>query len=113
MTDWIVAVLVAEGMALAAFVYYLDHKRRMVLLEKGIVEEDSPDLRLERRLLTGLFLLLAGAALIISPSLGSAAGLEVDLTFDLLVLGIVAFSGGLAMILGWWMLKRELARSFK
>ncbi|MGB3944682.1 MAG: hypothetical protein WBK88_07820 [Methanothrix sp.] len=67
MTDRIVAVLVAEGMALAAFVYYLDPKRRMALLEKGIVEEDSPDLRLERRLLTGLFLLLAGAALIRSP----------------------------------------------
>ena len=111
MTDWIVAVLVAEGMALAAFVYYLDHKRRMALLEKGIVEEDSADLRLERRLLTGLFLFLAGAALIISPSLGRAAGLEVDLTFGLLVLGLVAFSGGLAMIIGWWMLKRGSAIS--
>lgn len=52
MTDWIVVMLVAEGMALAAFVYYLDHKRRMALLEKGIIEEESPDLRLERRLLT-------------------------------------------------------------
>lgn len=113
MTDWIVAVLVAEGMALAAFVYYLDHKRRMALLEKGVVEEDSADLGLERRLLSGLFLLLVGSALIISPSLGRAAGLEVDLTFDLLLLGFVAFSGGLAMILGWWMLKRELARSSK
>ena len=104
-------MLVAEGMALAAFVYYLDHKRRMALLEKGIVEEDSPDLRLERRLLSGLFLLLAGAAFIISPNIGRAAGLEVDLTFGLLVLGLVAFSGCLAMILGWWMLKRGLARS--
>jgi hypothetical protein len=112
-TDWIVAMLVAEGIALAAFVYYLDHTRRMALLEKGVVEEDSPDLRLERRLLSGLFLLLAGAALIISPSLGRAAGLEVDLAFHLLFLGFVAFSGGLAMILGWWSLKRELARSSK
>ena len=111
MTDWIVAVLVAEGMALAAFVYYLDHKRRMALLEKGVVEEDSADLRHERRLLSGLFLLLAGAALIISPSLGRAAGLEVDLTVELLVLGLVAFSGGIAMIIGWWMLKRRLDNS--
>lgn len=61
--------------------------------------------------MSGLFLLLAGAALIISPSLGRAAGLEVDLTFDLLVLGIVAFSGGLAMVLGYWILKRGLTTS--
>ena len=111
MTDWIVAMLVAEGLALSAFVYYLDHKRQMCLLEKGVFKEESPAVRLERRLLSGLFLLLTGIALMISPYLARIAGLEVSPTFGLLVMGILAFCAGLAMILGYCILKRGIAYS--
>lgn len=108
-TDWIVVMLVAEGLALSAFVYYLDHKRQMCLLEKGVIKEESPAVRLERRLLSGLFLLLAGIALMISPYLARTAGLEVSPTFGLLVMGILAFCAGLAMILGYCILKKSVA----
>ena len=110
-TDWIVVMLVAEGLALSAFVYYLDHKRQMCLLEKGVIKEEPPEVRLERRLLSGLFLLLAGIALMISPYLARIAGLEVSPTFGLLVMGILAFCAGLAMILGYCILKRGIAYS--
>ena len=110
-TDWIVAMLVAEGLALSAFVYYLDHKRQMCLLEKGVIKEEPPEVRLERRLLSGLFLLLTGIALMISPCLARIAGLEVSPTFGLLVMGILAFCAGLAMILGYCILKRGVAYS--
>ena len=111
MTDLVVAILVTEGLALSAFVYYLDHKRRICLLEKGIAEGESRDERLERRLLSGLFLLLAGIALMISPKVASFAGLEVNPAFGLLVMGILAFCGGLAMIVGYCILKRGVASS--
>lgn len=108
MTDWVVFIFVAEGLALSAFVYYLDHKRQMCLLEKGIFKEESPDARLERRLLSGLFFLLTGIALMISPYLARIAGLEFSPTFGLLVMGILAFCAGLAMILGFCILKRDV-----
>ncbi len=109
MTDWVVVMLVTEGLALSAFVYYLDHKRRMYLLEKGVSKEEPPAARLERRLLSGLFLLLTGIALMVSPNVARAAGLDVSLTFGLLVMGVLAFCTGLAMILGYCILKRDLA----
>ncbi|HOO52989.1 MAG TPA: hypothetical protein PLM24_03025 [Methanothrix sp.] len=108
MTDLAVMLLVTEGVALSAFVYYLDHKRRMYLLEKGISKEEPPDARLESRLLCGLFLLLSGIALIASPNIARIAGLEVSLTFGLLIMGILAVCSGLAMILGYCILKRDL-----
>jgi hypothetical protein len=108
-TDWVVFILVSEGLALSAFVCYLDHKRQMCLLEKGIFKEESPDARLEKRLLSGLFLLLTGIALTISPNLARIAGLEVSPTFGLLVMGILAFCAGTAMILGYCILKRGSA----
>ncbi|HII06478.1 MAG TPA: hypothetical protein HA349_03955 [Methanotrichaceae archaeon] len=109
MTDLALVMLVTEGLALLAFVYYLDHKRRMYLLEKGVSNDEPPDARLERRLLSGLFLLLTGIALIVSPNIARAAGLDVSLTFGLLVMGVLAFCAGLAMILGYCILKRGLA----
>ena len=108
MTDWVVVMLVTEGAALSAFVYYLDHKRQICLLEKGMTKEEAPDARLERRLLSGLFLLLTGIALMAFPRLARAAGLEVSPTFSLLIMGVLAFCAGLAMILGYCILKRRL-----
>jgi len=108
-TDLVVAILVTEGLALSAFVYYLDHKKRICLLEKGISEEKSLDVRLERWLLSGLFLLLTGIGLMISPNVASRAGLEVSPTFGLLVMRILAFCGGLSMMVGYCILKRGVA----
>jgi hypothetical protein len=106
--DLVVVILVTEGLALSALVYYLDHKRRMYLLEKGVSKEEPLEARLERRLLCGLFLLLTGIALMASPSIAGIAGLEVSPTLGLLIMGILAVCAGLAMILGYCILKRGL-----
>lgn len=108
MTDLAVVMLVTEGLALSAFVYYLDHKRRMYLLEKGVSKEEPQDSRLERRLLSGLFLLLTGIALMASPNIARIAGFEVSPTLGLLIMGILAVCAGLAMILGYCILRRGL-----
>ena len=107
-TDWPVLLLIMEGIPFLAFVYYLEHKKKMYLLERGNAErakEESLDLRLERRLSSGLFLSLTGMSLLVSPNLAGMAGIETNLTFELLVMGIVVLCSGLAMLLGYGIMK--------
>ena len=108
MTDWPVLLLIMEGIPFLAFVYYLDHKKKMYMLERGSAErakEESIDLRLERRLSSGLFLSLTGISLLVSPNLAKFAGIETALNFELLVMGIVVLCSGLAMLLGYGIMK--------
>ena len=109
MTDWPLLLLIMEGIPLIAFVYYLDHKKKMYMLERGGVEqvkkEESIDLRLERRLSCGLFLSLTGISLLVSPNLARVAGIETGLNFELLLMGIVVLCSGLAMLLGYGIMK--------
>ncbi len=108
MTDWPIILLILEGIPFLAFVYYLEHKKKMYLLERGgadRIKEESIDLRLERRLSSGLFLSLAGASLIFSPNLAGVAGIETALNFELLVMGIVVLCSGLAMLLGYGIMR--------
>ncbi|HNT72837.1 MAG: hypothetical protein PHN90_07395 [Methanothrix sp.] len=108
MTDWPVLLLIMEGIPFLAFVYYLDHKKKMYLLERGVVDrvgEEPLEVRLERRLSCGLFLSLAGASLVFSPNLARFAGIETFLSFELLVMGIVVLSSGLAMLLGYGIMR--------
>jgi len=86
----VVVMLATEGFALSAFVYCLDHKRRMYMLQNGISQEEPLDVRLDRRLFGGLFLLLTGIALVIFPNVASSAGLEVSPTTSLMLIGILA-----------------------
>jgi len=107
-TDWPIILLILEGIPFLAFVYYLEHKKKMYLLERGgadRIKEESIDLRLERRLSSGLFLSLAGASLIFSPNLAGVAGIETALNFELLVMGIVVLCSGLAMLLGYGIMR--------
>jgi hypothetical protein len=107
-TDWPIILLILEGIPFLAFVYYLEHKKKMYLLERGgadRIKEESIDLRLERRLSSGLFLSLAGASLIFSPNRAGVAGIETALNFELLVMGIVVLCSGLAMLLGYGIMR--------
>jgi len=107
-TDWPILLLIMEGIPFLAFVYYLDHKKKMYLLERGggdQAREEPLEVRLERRLSSGLFLSLTGFSLLASPNLARFAGIETDLTFQLLVMGIVVLCSGLAMILGYGIMR--------
>lgn len=116
MTDWPVLLLIMEGIPFLAFVYYLDHKKKMYLLERGVVDrvgEEPLEVRLERRLSCGLFLSLAGASLVFSPNLARFAGIETFLSFELLVMGIVVLSSGLAMLLGYGIMRGRKVYSYE
>lgn len=111
MTDWPIILLIMEGIPFLAFIYYLEYKKRMRLLDMEVPKDDPLEVRLERRLTSGLFLSLAGASIITSPAIARIAGMEVGLTFELLIMGIVILSAGLAMLLGYGILKGRSAYS--
>jgi hypothetical protein len=105
MTDIAVQLLVLEGVPFLAFVYYLLHKKQMYLLEKGIEEKDNKKIRSERRIINGLFLILAGASMILAPNFAAAAGIEAHLSFELLLASLVVLCAGTAMIIGEELIK--------
>lgn len=106
MNDWPVLLLIMEGIPFLGFVYYLEHKKKMHLLERTHIKESDPvEVRLERRLISGLFLSLSGASLIASPNIASFVGLKAGLTFELFVMGMVILCSGLAMLLGYGILR--------
>ncbi len=107
MNDWIAVLLVVEGIPLLAFIYYLEHKRRMYILERGIPSEVSPEVGVERRVCNGLFLVLIGLFVLSLPAIADLFGLEVSPTLELILSGFVILSAGLSLILGTWILRRE------
>jgi hypothetical protein len=95
-----VYVVFMVGLPLLGFIYYLEYKKRMYLLEKyGLTPEPAGHV-LERRLTRGIFLLLAGGSMVFSPNIAAFMGMEASLTFEMLVIGAVIICAGLAMILG-------------
>ncbi|MDM7934348.1 MAG: hypothetical protein QUS08_03045 [Methanothrix sp.] len=111
MSDLAILLLILEGLPLMGFVYYLSHKRRMYLLERGIEERDDPMLRAERRLINGTFLTLAGLLMALTPQIGSMLGIEAQLTLEILLVSSVVFCAGLALLIGSGLLRYRSARS--
>lgn len=105
LTDIAVQLLILEGVPVLAFVYYLLHKKQMYLLEKGIVEKDDQKIRSERRMINGLFLMLAGASMILAPNFAVLAGIETHLSFELLLASLVVLCAGTAMLIGGALIK--------
>lgn len=100
MTDVAVQLLIIEGIPLLGLVYYLWHKRMMLLMEKGISQKNDPVARSERRIINGVFLTLAGVFMILTPKVAAFAGIEADLTFELLLASLVVLCAGVALLVG-------------
>ncbi len=107
LNDWIAVLLVVEGIPLLAFIYYLEHKRRMYILERGISSEVSAEGGVERRVCNGLFLVLIGLFVLSLPAIADLFGIGVSPTLELILSGFVILSAGLSLILGTWILRRE------
>ncbi|MGB9902955.1 MAG: hypothetical protein ACPLOT_08240 [Methanothrix sp.] len=106
LNDWILGLLVAEGIPLLALVYYLEHRKRMYLLEKGCVILESSERRAERRLCNGLFLLLTGAFVLSMPTLAKIFGIEAGTGLEQVLAGFLITSAGLSLIMGTILLLR-------
>jgi len=107
--DTAIMLLVVEGVPFLALVYYLIHKKQMFMLERGIEKKENRYVRAERRIINGLFLTLAGFSMILAPQLASIAGIEAQLSFDLLLVSMILLCAGLAMLIGGELLKYRTA----
>jgi hypothetical protein len=107
MSDWAIALIIMEGILFLALVYYLDHKKRMYMLEKGITQPDRSMLRAERRMLNGLFLTMAGSCMILAPEIANRLGIEAQLTFELLVASTIVLCAGISLIIGSRILREK------
>jgi hypothetical protein len=100
MSDVAIQLLILEGLPLLALVFYLGHKKRMYILEKGINEKDDAILRSERRIINGIFLALTGCLMIAAPGIATLMGIEASLTFELILASLVVLCAGIAMLIG-------------
>jgi hypothetical protein len=100
LSEWAVTLLILEGIPFLALVYYLGHKKAMYTMEKGIVVADSSVLRAERRMINGLFLILAGISMILMPGIAIVIGIEASPSFELLLAGVIVLCAGIAMMVG-------------
>jgi hypothetical protein len=98
MDAWTVNILLIEGLPLIGFIYYLEYKRRMYLLEKVGPKSEPACSPREKKLVKGLFFLLAGSALIIMPGIAGLLGLGIELSFEMLLIGVIIICAGLAII---------------
>jgi len=105
LTDTAILLLILEGVPFLALVYYLMHRKQMLMLEKGIEERDDRCVRAERRMTNGLFLTLGGICMILAPQIASIAGLEAELSFEFLLAGLIVLCAGLAMLIGCGLIK--------
>lgn len=99
--------MLIEGIPLIGFIYYLEFKRRMYLLEKVGPKSDPPCSPREKKLVKGLFFVLAGLALIILPGTAGLLGLGIALSFEMLMIGAIAMCAGLAFMASCGILKMK------
>ncbi len=111
-TDVAVQLLIIEGIPLLGLIYYLSHKRKMYLLEKGVPEKDDSVARHERRIVNGIFLALAGIFMILTPKIAALAGIEAQLTFELLLASLIVFCAGVALLIGSGLLRYKAMRQY-
>ena len=105
MDDWTTYILLIEGLPLLGFIYYFEHKKRMYILERyGQKIEPAGSVR-EKKLVRGVFLSLAGSAMIYVPKMSSILGLKADMTFEMFLIGVLTICAGLAILLSSGMLR--------
>jgi hypothetical protein len=110
LTDVAVQLLILMGIPSLALAHYLWHKRKMYLLEKGIQEKDDLKVRSERRIINGIFLTLAGIFMVLTPKIAVAAGIEANLSFELLLASLIVLCAGMALLIGSGILRYRTLR---
>ena len=94
MTDWVLIIIAA--IACYAFVTYLEHKKKLDLIDRGLWKPDEKQEKPEHKLITGLFFFLLGVALLIGSYL-----VEPDLVSGLRISGLLTTAAGIALMLAY------------
>ena len=101
MTDWVLIVIAA--IACYAFVAYLEHKKKLDLIDRGLWKPEEKQEKPEHKLITGLFFFLLGVALLFGSYLPD---IEPDLVSGLRISGLLTTAAGIALVIAYIIGKR-------
>ena len=101
MADWILIIIAA--IACYAFVAYLDHKKKIDLIDRGLWKPEEKQEKPEHKLITGILFLLLGVTLLIGSYF-----VESDLMSGLWISGSLTIAAGIALMIAHVISKRNL-----
>lgn len=101
MTDWVLILIAA--MISYILLTYLEHKKKIDMIDRGLWKPEEREEKPENRLVSGIFFLLLGVALLI----GSYSA-EPDLVSGLRISGMLTIAAGIALLVAYIVGKRGL-----
>ena len=103
MTDW--ALIIIAAIACYVFVTYLEHKKKLDLIDRGLWKPEEKQERPEHKLITGILFFLLGVALL----LGSYSDMGPDLVGGLRISGLLTTAAGMALLIAYAVGKKTIA----
>ena len=101
MIDWVLIIIAA--IACYAFVAYLEHKKKLDLIDRGLWKPEEKQEKPEHKLITGLFFFLLGVALLIGSCLPDV---EPGIVSGLRISGLLTIAAGIALMIAYIINKR-------
>ena len=101
MTDWVLIIIAA--MVCYVFLVYLEHKKKIDLIDRGLWKPEEKQEKPEHKLITGLFFFLLGVALLIGSYF-----VEPDLVSGLRISGLLTTAAGVALMIAYAIGKKVL-----
>jgi hypothetical protein len=101
MTDWVLIIIAA--MVCYVFLVYLEHKKKIDLIDRGLWKPEEKQEKPEHKLITGLFFFLLGVALLIGSYF-----VEPDLVSGLRISGLLTTAAGVALMIAYFIGKKVL-----
>ena len=95
MTDWVLVIIAA--IACYVLVNYLEHKKKLDLIDRGLWKPEEKQERPEHKLITGVLFFLLGVALL----MGSCLNMEPDLVGGLRISGLLTTAAGMALLIAY------------
>ena len=103
MTDW--ALIIIAAIACYVFVTYLEHKKKLDLIDRGLWKPEEKQEKPEHKLITGILFFLLGVALL----LGSYSDMGPDLVGGLRISGLLTTAAGMALLIAYAVGKKTIA----
>ena len=101
MTDWVLILIAA--MISYILLTYLEHKKKMDMIDRGLWKPEEREKKPEHMLVSGIFFLLLGVALLIG-----SYSVEPDLVSGLRISGMLTMAAGIALVVACIVSKRSL-----
>ncbi len=97
-------LIIIAAMTCYVFLAYLEHKKKIDLIDRGLWKPEEKQEKPEHKLLTGLFFFLLGMALLIK-----SYSIEPDLVDVLQISGLLTTVAGIVLMLAYVVGKKALA----